>query len=81
MSQVDLYRWLSEHFSKPLPPEGPINPARKRGWTSKRVSNQKLRDLGWSPRYPTFFDAVAKDSELVRLAAAPGSSGEKSSGD
>jgi nucleoside-diphosphate-sugar epimerase len=68
MQQGQLYRGLAEHFAKPVPPEGPINPVRKRGWTSKRVSNQKLRGLGWAPRYASFFAAVAADSELVRLA-------------
>jgi nucleoside-diphosphate-sugar epimerase len=76
MPQGDLYGWLAKHFSKPVPPKGPINPARKRGWTSKRVSNRKLRDLGWTPRYSSFFQAVAEDSDLVRLAAEPESSGE-----
>jgi nucleoside-diphosphate-sugar epimerase len=71
MSQGDLYRGLAKHFDKPLPPEGPVNPARKRGWTSKRVSNGKLRSLGWTPRYPSFFRAVAEDPDLVRLAAEP----------
>jgi nucleoside-diphosphate-sugar epimerase len=69
MSQGDLYRGLAKHLDKPLPPEGPVNPARKRGWTSKRVSNGKLRSLGWTPRYPSFFRAVAEDTDLVRLAA------------
>jgi len=68
---------LSDHFEKSLPPEGPINPNRKRGWTSKRVSNQKLRALGWEPRYPSFFDAIANDAELVRLAQSSGSAETK----
>lgn len=57
--QRDLYRGLAEHFQKPLPPNGPINPNRKRAWTSKRVSNALLRSLGWQCQYSSFLDAVA----------------------
>jgi hypothetical protein len=51
-----------------LPPSGPIDPNRKRGWTSKRVSNAKLRALGWVPQFPSFFEAVERQPELVKLA-------------
>jgi len=33
---------------------------RKRGDTNKRVSNAKLHQLGWTPDYPTFRDAMEK---------------------
>ncbi len=66
--QAELYTWLAEMFARDLPPRGPIDPNRKRGWTSKRVSNAKLRALGWQPRWPTFYAAVKGDPELVRLA-------------
>ncbi len=68
MPQREIYAWLAERFSLPLPPNGPIDPNRKRGWTSKRVSNAKLRGLGWAPQFPSFFDAVERQSELVTLA-------------
>ena len=58
MTQHAVYAWLAAHFQKPLPPTGPIPTDRKRGWTSKRVSNARLRALGWTPRYPSFRDAV-----------------------
>jgi hypothetical protein len=32
----------------------------KRGDTNKRVSNAKLRRLGWTLQYPTFADAMGK---------------------
>lgn len=54
MTQREAYRCLSEHFGRPLPPDGPVDLSRKRGWTSKRVSNAKLRALGWAPEYPAF---------------------------
>ena len=71
MPQRELYAWLAQRFELPLPPEGPITPNRKRGWTSKRVSNAKLRALGWQPRFPSFFAAVEEAAELVELARNP----------
>lgn len=68
IAQRDLYAWLSAHFQMPIPPSGPIDPNRKRGWTSKRVTNEKLRALGWTPQYPSFERAVIADDELVTLA-------------
>ena len=68
MPQREIYAWLAQRFARPLPPTGPIDPNRKRGWTSKRVSNAKLRALGWEPRFPSFFDAVEQQPELVKLA-------------
>lgn len=71
MPQRAVYEWLAAHFQKPMPPTGPIDPNRKRGWTNKRVSNARLRALGWSPRYPSFFDAVAQDPTLISGAVKP----------
>lgn len=68
LAQWELYAWLAQRFAQPLPPSGPIDLNRKRGWTNKRVSNAKLRALGWAPRYPSFFDAVASDPALVQNA-------------
>lgn len=57
-TQRGLLSWLAEHFDQPLPPVGKPDFNRKRGWTHKRVSNAKLKALGWSLRYPRFQDAV-----------------------
>ncbi len=73
MTQRAVYAWLAEHFRKPLPPSGPIATDRKRGWTSKRVSNAKLRALGGVPRSPSFRDAVVAAGAL--LAPNPSDSG------
>jgi nucleoside-diphosphate-sugar epimerase len=73
MTQRVVYAWLAEFFHTPLPPTGPIPTDRKRGWTSKRVSNARLRALGWSPRYPSFRVAVAAEGAL--LAASPSEPG------
>jgi nucleoside-diphosphate-sugar epimerase len=58
LTQLEVYRGLAEIFGKELPPHGPRDLNRKRGWTHKRVSNAKLRETGWEPRYPSFLDAV-----------------------
>jgi len=65
LTQLEIYRALAEHFEKPLPPRGAPNPNRKRGLTSKRVSNAKLRALGWQPTFPSFLDALKNDAELL----------------
>jgi nucleoside-diphosphate-sugar epimerase len=76
-AQREIYEWLGARFSRPLPPTGPIDPNRKRGWTSKRVCNAKLRALGWEPQFPSFFDAVERQPELVTLATAENGSEPK----
>jgi nucleoside-diphosphate-sugar epimerase len=70
LTQRHLYEVLSARFNLPLPPEAPINPARKRGWTHKQVSNTKLKMLGWHPAFPTMLDAAQEGTELIRLAAS-----------
>lgn len=59
LAQIDCYRALSAMFSRPLPPSGPRDLSRKRGWTHKRVSNAKLRATGWRPEFPSFLDAAS----------------------
>jgi nucleoside-diphosphate-sugar epimerase len=58
MLQTECYRWLAQKLDRPLPPIGKSTGQRKRGNSNKRVSNAKLRSLGWAPRYPTFVDAM-----------------------
>ena len=74
--QSECYRWLAEKLNRPLPPTGrstrlreppiPSGPTaqqaskRKRGQSNKRVSNAKLRGLGWAPRFPSFAQAMEK---------------------
>jgi nucleoside-diphosphate-sugar epimerase len=58
LREIECYRALSEMFSLPLPPSGPREVDRKRGWTDKRVSNARLRACGWEPRFPCFLDAA-----------------------
>jgi nucleoside-diphosphate-sugar epimerase len=55
----DYYAWCSKFLGQPMPPHGPVNTERKRGLTNKRVSNAKLRALGWTPVYPSFREGLA----------------------
>ena len=59
IAELEWFRYVCDLLDKPIPPYGPRELNRKRGWTSKRVSNQKLRSLGWEPLYPTFREGVA----------------------
>src|SRR6266487_3743204 len=56
--QSECYRWLAEKLNRPLPPLGRREGEHKRGDSNKRVSNAKLRGIGWAPRYPTFAEAM-----------------------
>ena len=59
LTQLECYTGLANLFDRPLPPPGPRDLNRKRGWTHKRVSNAKLRATGWQPEFPSFLDAAA----------------------
>jgi nucleoside-diphosphate-sugar epimerase len=56
----DAYQWLSAHFQRSLSAPAKAAAGRKRGDSNKRVSNKKLRALGWEPRYPNFGVAMAE---------------------
>lgn len=57
LSQREVYEAMAEHFQLPLPPTGPRDENRKRGWTHKQVSNGKLCAIGWTPQFPSFLEA------------------------
>lgn len=63
-TQRTLLTWLAESTGRPLPPEGAINPHRRRGRTSKRVRNARLRESDWRPVYPSYATALADPSAL-----------------
>jgi nucleoside-diphosphate-sugar epimerase len=58
--QSECYRWLAQRLNRPLPPTGKANGQHKRGESNKRVSNAKLRGLGWLPKYSTFAEGMAR---------------------
>jgi nucleoside-diphosphate-sugar epimerase len=69
-TQLACYERLSATLNRPLPPRGPLDTTRKRGVTDKRVSNAKLRSLGWTPAYPSFQVALERDAALLAAARA-----------
>ena len=66
LSQRETYEGLADIFCQPLPPCGPRDENRKRGWTHKRVDNQKLRATGWEPKYPSFLDAAMEITPTIQ---------------
>jgi nucleoside-diphosphate-sugar epimerase len=69
--QSECYRWLAGRLNRLAPPlatpvrlwriaSGGSTSKPKRGRSNKRVSNAKLRRLGWAPRYPSFVEAMEK---------------------
>ena len=59
--QSECYQWLATRLNRPLLPLAARSTSTgKRGQSNKRVSNSKLRGMGWIPRYPTFADAMEK---------------------
>ncbi|NIP92012.1 MAG: hypothetical protein GWO24_00435, partial [Akkermansiaceae bacterium] len=65
LHQGDCYHALADLFGRPVPAYGPRPEQRKRAWTHKRVSNQKLRATGWEPRYPSFMDAAEEVAQSL----------------
>ena len=61
VTQRTFLDWLASHLGRPLPPtrEAPGLDG-KRGQTSKRVSNRRLRqELAYKLRFPTFREGYA----------------------
>jgi nucleoside-diphosphate-sugar epimerase len=69
VTQLELFRWLAEKLRRELPPTVPedLTVARRRGLTSKRISNRKLKEeLGYRFRHPTFREGFAALLEAGR---------------
>jgi len=64
-TQREVYGWMADYYGRDLPPVGPVGMARRRGVTSKRISNAKLRALGWAPRFASYRDALALIAETI----------------
>lgn len=56
--QSDCHKWLAQKLDRPVPSKARSTSRRKRGDSNKRVSNAKLRGLGWKPRYRNFAEAM-----------------------
>jgi nucleoside-diphosphate-sugar epimerase len=61
ISARDAQAWLSSRLKKSVSTRAGKARASKRGQSNKRVSNGKLRALGWEPRYPTFEIAMSEN--------------------
>lgn len=59
--QGDCVRSLADLLGQPPPPTAPPDLDRKRGWTSKRVRNARLRASGWAPAHPSFVEWAARE--------------------
>jgi mutator protein MutT len=70
LAQRTLYSGLAETLGGPLPPEGPVDLHRKRGYSNKQVSSRKLHGIGWEPKYASFLEAVKRDPDLLPGARA-----------
>jgi nucleoside-diphosphate-sugar epimerase len=66
IAQSDACAWLAAKLHRPLPPIATEPATRKRGASNKRVSNRKLRSLGWAPRFPNF--AAGMERTVLPLA-------------
>jgi nucleoside-diphosphate-sugar epimerase len=67
IAQRDAIHWLAAKLDRPVPPATNEPAPRKRGASNKRVSNRKLRALGWEPRFPTF--AAGMENSVLPAAA------------
>ncbi|MFN2621946.1 MAG: NAD-dependent epimerase/dehydratase family protein [Chthoniobacterales bacterium] len=56
----EAHAFLSTRLERSLPETSAHPRPSKRGQSNKRVSNRKLRGLGWEPRYPTFELAMSE---------------------
>jgi nucleoside-diphosphate-sugar epimerase len=65
----ECYRWLATKLDRRVPVAGRSiarsASKRKRGDSDKRVSNAKLRAIGWTPRYPNFAEGMEKSVLLT----------------
>jgi len=68
VTQLHLYRWLSDATGKPMPPYATAeqSTSRSRNTTNKRVLNRRLKmELGIQLKYPTFRQGLT--AEIQRL--------------
>jgi nucleoside-diphosphate-sugar epimerase len=69
-AQADVLRWLAHRLGVPEPPEQAGAGDGRRGRTSKRCRNARLRASGFAPRYPTFREGygalIEADASLTR---------------
>jgi len=57
--RAEILAWLSERLGIPLS-NSALSPEARRGRSNKRVSNAKLRALGWVPAYPSYREGFGR---------------------
>ena len=65
VTQREFFQWLSARLDRPMPPNAPADPERKRGLTNKRVLNAKLKSTGFLFTYPTFREGYAAEMNRI----------------
>jgi len=73
--QRACYEQFDRRFGLGIPDVQLPDKGRPRGWSNKRVSCQSLRSAGWHPRYPSYFDALDNDQDLLPSITAQVSPG------
>lgn len=69
VTQTTLLHWLAEALGQSVPPSVAEEAVlrHRRGITSKRVLNRKLREATWwTPRFPTFREGFAEELRRLR---------------
>lgn len=70
VTELDFFTWLATRLQRPLPVrvDASALEGRRRGVTSKRVSNRRLRQhLGFALRYPTYREGYENEIQRLRL--------------
>ena len=68
---TECYRWLANKLNHPVASSVTSTTKRKRGDSNKRVSNAKLRALGWAPCYPSFAEGMDRSVLPTRIGGDP----------
>ncbi len=69
LTQRACYEEFARRFGKGMPGLRRADLGKVRGWSHKRVSNAKLRAIGWAPQFLSYFDALDGDPQLLRSIA------------
>jgi nucleoside-diphosphate-sugar epimerase len=66
---AEVYRWLARHLGVAEPPEGDSLGGDRRGRSNKRCSNRRLRESGYTFRYPSFREGYGRGMGDFELSA------------
>ena len=63
--QRRCYEEFNKRFKNGIPKVKEPEKGKVRGWSNKRVSNEKIKTTGWEPKYSNYFDALENDSRIL----------------